>query len=209
MTSRRGAPKAPVQRPYGICTAPVQPPSRHRPDIGGLCPPEAKAVPVRRDAPIRAGRRGAFPDPPGPGRGTSRGHAKAPQHPRRGPQRPSASARPSHGGRSAPAGSGTGLCHQSGTGLREPFPHGRGNAVRFRVRPPPPALAEAIAEVMRRRLPYSRRGPPRPSARACRVGHWSLSAMRHRSYRSVPTWAGKRGAFPDPPGPGRTLRHPR
>ncbi len=82
--------------------------------------------------------------------------------PAAGPQRPSASARPPQGGRFAPARSGAGLSGLCGTGLSDALTHGRGNAVRFLIRPGP---AEAIAEVMGDGGPIPAEGPkgPRPA----------------------------------------------
>ena len=108
------------------------------------------------------GERGCDTGSAGPGQGHRRGHAGRRPHPRRGPQGPSASACPAHGRRFAPARPGAGLSGLCGTGLSDALPHGRGNAVRFLIRPGP---AEAIAEVMGERSHLPAEGPqgPRPA----------------------------------------------
>ena len=90
-------------------------------------------------------------------------------HPRRGPPRLSASACPAHGRRSAPARSGAGLCGEGGSGHPDTLLHGRGNAMRFLLRP---TVAEAIAEVMRAVRPIPDEGPkgPRPAPDPRREG---------------------------------------
>ena len=71
-----------------------------------------------------------------------------------------------------PAGLGSDLCRVGRTGHPDKFPHGRGNAVRFLIRPGPLDLAEAIAEVMWETCRTPAEGPkgPRPAPDPRREG---------------------------------------
>ncbi len=158
-------------------------------------------------------------------RGHRLGHAAPVPLASRRPQRPPASARPAHGGRFSPAGSGAGLWHcvpdrfrltrreRAGRGSASPFP------ARARLRRPvgcvftrtvPPALAKAIAFATSQRrtlLPVAPKAAgqrlpcPRQALLACQVRRRPVSGALRRSCGSGPLRAGKGGAFPFPPEP--------
>jgi hypothetical protein len=152
------------------------------------------------------------------GKGHRLCHAATSPPASRGPK-PPASARPAHGGRFSPAGTGAGLCcartcrstghcpARAGKRSAFPVPARRGGGRWCHAFPLPPPPWQRPSPLPRRNVASRQPGakapgqrPPRPrrALLARRVGRWPALRWVRRSLPRCSAGAGKRSAFPVP-----------